>query len=562
MKPQHPAVLATAALALAASGSLIVFTAGPAQATACNNATVRYAGSTNTIYVQSGSSTFDSLLALCPGLPIVQTDPANHVWELEANITVQNGATLTIDGPGAGGDVAALRLRSLADDLPTDVVQIYADYGTLAFGSVAVTSWDDAANGPDTNYTLAAGEPSTDRARAFIKVSSYLDANSVARESTMTIDGSDFGFLGYYAAESYGVSYKGEGCDMDHLPVCAAVHVYGSETNSTFHDNYMGTYTFDSLNMVFTHDEYKNNVMYGLDTHDDSNNQVVEYDHFDYNADHGYICSQRCSGLVVEYNESDHNGLVPYTGPKPPGDDNSTPQIHGIMLHRGDTNDLIANNYVHDQPNGAGVAVFDSSGDTVRDNTIANNLYGIRLSVGAENLTVSGNQISGSAQYGVFSYQGTDAPEYTNATGRPQGNAFTGNTFTDTGSNAIKLTSSDGFTFTGNTFTGTLTKGFLISNTTGVVFNGNTVPSGLLTSASADSPQTSDFTYQSAPGPVKIQLDSDSTATFTNPAGTSYTVTTSSGSTTYVSHYTPSGGTLSLTSAQVGTGPATVTPGP
>jgi parallel beta-helix repeat protein len=297
--------------------------------------------------------------------------------------------------------------------------------------------------------------------------------------------------------------------------------------------------------------------MYGLDTHDDSNNQTVEYDHFDYNADHGYICSQRCSGLVVEYNESDHNGLVPYTGPKPPGDDNSSPQIHGIMLHRGNTDDLIADNYVHDQPNGSGVAIFDSSRDTVQNNTIDNNLYGIRLSVGAQNLTIANNTVSNSAQYGVFSYQGIDIPAYTNSTGRPQGNTFTGNTFTNTGANAIKLTSSDAFTFTGNTFSGTLTKGFLLSNTTATVFNSNTIPPGLLTAASADTPQTSDFTYQNAAGAQTIQIDSDSTAQFTDPAGTRYTVTTSSGTTTY----TPSGGTLTLTSAQIGTGVATVTPG-
>ena len=534
----------------------MVLSSGPASATACNNATVRYASSSNTIYVTAGSNTFDSLLALCPSIPIVQTDTTNHIWELEANLTIQNGATLTIDGPADGGDVATLRLRSLADDLPTDVVDLYADYGTLNFNSVAVTSWDDAAAGPDTDVNLASGEPSTDRGRAYVQVSSYLDSSNIARESTMNIANSDFGYLGYYGAESYGVSYKGEGCDMNHLSICAALHVYGSETNSTFHNNYMGTYTYDSLNMVFTHDEYDNNIMYGLDTHDDSNNQTVEYDHFDYNADHGYICSQRCSGLVIEYNESDHNGIVPYTGPKPPGDDDSNPQIHGIMLHRGDTNDVIAYNYIHDQPNGSGVAVFDSSDDTIDNNTIDNNLYGVRLSVGAENITVADNTISNSAQYGVFSYQGIDTPEYTNTTGRPEDVTFTGNTFTNTGSDAIKLTSSDDFTFTDNTFNGTLTKGFLFDNTTGVIFNGNIAPSTLLTTAEADTPQTSDFTYQNASGSLTVQIDSDSTATFTDPAGTTYTVTTSSGTTTY----TPAGGTLVLTSALIGTGVATVTP--
>jgi parallel beta-helix repeat protein len=314
--------------------------------------------------------------------------------------------------------------------------------------------------------------------------------------------------------------------------------------------------------MVFTHNSYDHNLMYGLDTHDDSNNQLVEYNHFAYNADHGYICSQRCSGLVVKYNESDHNGLVPYSGPTPSGDENSNAQIHGIMLHRGCVNDVIAENFVHDQPNGSGVAIFDSSGDTIDNNTIDNNLYGVRLSVGAQNLTVTNNTISNSAQYGVFSYQGNDTPAYTNSTGRPQNVTFTGNTFTNSGSNIFKLTGTDSFSFVNNTLNGTLTKGVLLNNAIGVILTGNTMPAGLLTSASAASPLTADFTYRNAAaGTYTIQVDSDSTAMFTDPVGTSYTVQTSSGTLSPGSAepLTPSGGILALTSAQIGTGPVTVT---
>ncbi len=40
------------------------------------------------------------------------------------------------------------------------------------------------------------------------------------------------------------------------------------------------------------------------------------------------------------------------------------------MIHRGVTNTVISGNYVHDQPNGAGIAVFDSAGNTITNNTI------------------------------------------------------------------------------------------------------------------------------------------------------------------------------------------------
>jgi len=53
--------------------------------------------------------------------------------------------------------------------------------------------------------------------------------------------------------------------------------------------------------------------------------------------------------------------MVPFTGPVP---DPAGPggQVHGIMLHRGVTNTTIKNNNVHDQPNGAGIAIFDTAG--------------------------------------------------------------------------------------------------------------------------------------------------------------------------------------------------------
>ncbi len=61
------------------------------------------------------------------------------------------------------GDVNTLRLRSLADNAKTDVSTLQANWGDIDIDSVHLTSWDDAAQTPDTVFTLPAGSAPTDR---------------------------------------------------------------------------------------------------------------------------------------------------------------------------------------------------------------------------------------------------------------------------------------------------------------------------------------------------------------------------------------------------------------
>ena len=118
--------------------------------------------------------------------------------------------------------------------------------------------------------------------------------------------------------------------------------------------------------MTFRNDTFDRNVMYGLDTHDVTTDLDVEGNHFTHNGDHGFICSQRCDSLTVVGNESAYNGEVPWPARTRPVTAQGG-QVHGIMLHRGITNTVVANNNVHDQPNGAGIAIFDTSGQTITE---------------------------------------------------------------------------------------------------------------------------------------------------------------------------------------------------
>jgi hypothetical protein len=545
--------LVAAVAATCVTASVLVFAApGAAQATACGGR-VRYASTSNTIYLQSGSATLSAIAALCPSAPLTLVDPSRRIWELRGDLVVQNGATLVLHGGAVAGDVDVLRLRSLASAAKTDVSAITAQYGQIDVNTVAVTSWDDATGTPDTHPALPAGAAPDARGRAFIRAVSFLDPDGTTpRESRMDIANSDLGYLGWYGAESYGVAYKSRGCDATHLSVCAALDVFGSETNSRFHNNYMGTYTFDAEGMNFAGNEYDHNTMYGLDPHDDSDNLTITGNHFHDNGDHGLICSQRCNGLEISHNESDHNGIPPFTFPG--DDDSSDNQVHGIMIHRGVTDTTIEDNYVHDQPNGAGIAVFDSSGDTIKNNLVVGAKHGLRYSVGATRIATLGNRVIGSSQDAVFTYQGSDAATYATRSGRPTNLSFSGNTFSGSGSNILKINDADGTTFTGNTVSGTVGSARM-QNATGTVFSGVAYPVNQLFATVGSTARRGSTRIAGATLPTKVSVDAHSGVTLTNTDHRVYDLAAP-----VPTVITAVGGTLALTSTQLGTATATITP--
>jgi len=133
-----------------------------------------------------------------------------------------------------------------------------AQHGTIDITGVKVTSWNGA--GPDTDLTVPTGGT---RGRAFVRAVSFMEG-STPRPSTMNIVDSDLGFLGYNAAESYGVSCKARGCGATTSTICDVLDVLGKQTGSTFHDNYIGTYTWGAKNMVFDHNVDTHNKSYVL----------------------------------------------------------------------------------------------------------------------------------------------------------------------------------------------------------------------------------------------------------------------------------------------------------
>jgi poly(beta-D-mannuronate) C5 epimerase len=454
---------------------------------------VRYSATSDTTYLTASGpvDTLTEIKAACPAAPMVQPSPG--VWELNSDLVVQGGATLNLSG-----DVKVLRLQSLPSGLTKDVSALIAQWGTINMNGVTVTSWN--GTGPDTDLTVPSGGT---RGRAFVRAVSFMEG-STPRESRMDIVNSDLGFLGYNAAESYGVSYKARGCGATTLAICDALDVLGKQTGSTFHDNYIGTYTWGANNMTFDGNKYIKNKYYGLDPHDDSDNLTITNNLFEDNGNHGLICSQRCDHLIIKHNTSRHNT-------------STSAETHGIMLHRGVTYATVEDNTVVDNTTGGGIVVFDSVGNSIKNNTVTGNKYGLRFSVGTRGLTVENNKVTGSLQYAVYTYKGSDAPSFTGSSGRPTGITFTGNTFNGAGAELFKIQDSDGFTFTGGSIKpGTLTKGPKFERAAGHVFGPVTMPSGTTTfTLRGTSAVKTTLAIKGTPAPaVKIDKDAYSSATF------------------------------------------------
>lgn len=211
------------------------------------------------------------------------------------------------------------------------------------------------------------------------------------------------------------------------------------------------------------------------------------------------------------------------------------------MIHRGVTNTVISGNRVWNHPHGAGIAIFDSAGNTVTGNELDGNMVGVRLSVGSARNTISHNVIRGSGKYGIFLFKGTDAPTYSTSSGRPTGNVFDTNTIDGAGADVVKFTDADGNRIAGSTASGAP---LVFVNSTDTVLQGVRLPARQQIELVGSS-----VTVAEPNAALRLTLDAASTADVTSAGGRVFT----GGPATTA---TPSGTRLHLTAA------AAITPHP
>jgi parallel beta-helix repeat protein len=461
----------------------------PAFTWACDTSHIRYSSSNNRIYIENGGicspSQIESIVvnkysSVAPGQLMEQ--PQFATWIIKAELHVQDGSTLQIHGTTIGGDTDSLLLLSENGSAPYHV-KIQAKHGNVDIRSTLVSSWDPAAQGPDTDSS---------NGRAFIHVNS-LEENGVAMESRMDVVDSEVGYLGFYDAESYGLVWKVRGGHLDPT-IYDRVEVYGDIRNSYIHHNFMGMYSYGSLGMVIDNNEVAHNESYGIDPHDDSDELVITNNDVHDNGRHGIICSRRCNNLVITGNDSYRN-------------------LHGIMLHREVIDTLVENNRSYDNAD-TGIVIFESHNNIVRNNVVTGNENGIRLSLGSYNNLIEGNTVENSTRNGLYQYGGSDAPETTN--GRPSNNVFTGNTVRNNG-RLLKIRDSDDILMESNLFEGPTDIEVFESSNIEIVNNDHFFED-LLISVSGTSEQATTASFELDQS-ATVKIGDNATLTLLNPLG-------------------------------------------
>ncbi|CAN0577198.1 unnamed protein product, partial [Ectocarpus sp. 12 AP-2014] len=135
----------------------------------------------------------------------------------------------------------------------------------------------------------------------------------------------------------------------------------------------------------------------------------VSHNEVYFNFNHGVIWSKYCHNAVVTNNHVHDNGGV------------------GIFPHFVSNNAYIAHNTV--ERNGdSGIAFLESSGGLVYNNTVRENVHGIRFSVGSRQNVVADNTFEENTGYDLYQYAGNDAVVEVDS-GNPTSNVIFANLF-------------------------------------------------------------------------------------------------------------------------------------
>lgn len=327
-------------------------------------------GNTESSQPASESITIPALAALLTdqGLANLLLDQGNRSWLLKANVVIERSARLEA--------TAATMDRLLLDSPPVAPVTVIARRGGyLRIEGIQVTSWDSTTNTVDNS--IANGR-------------SYLLALEGGR---MDVLQSEISYLGASGGEPSGLSWRKRLKDDD--PTTGAT---GRLEESKIHHNYFGMYSYEAYGLTILHNEVYENLYYGIDPHDNSQAFEVAYNKVHHNGAHGIIFSRLCVNNTIHTNEVYANAQ------------------HGIMLDRGTNNNTVRDNLIYN--NQDGIAIFQSSDNIIRNNTIRQNLRGIRINATYDetdvydgistNNQILDNQIEDSTEQGVYLYARAD----------------------------------------------------------------------------------------------------------------------------------------------------------
>jgi parallel beta-helix repeat protein len=334
--------------------------------------------------------------------------PRPGLWELDRLLVITRGATLSVAVP----QVRELRLLSDGSRFAT----IVGRHASLRFAgrtgsNLVVHSWDVTTGAPDAN--LQDGRPSVS-----IRGAGRLDAWDTSFEDLGFSEGrvsgvaitapraaprvplaveprrsraavmSPLGALQPVTLPAQPAATASSALIASATDPPVASRPTGTLVRSRFVRNMFGAYSYEARDMRWIENEFLDNMLYGLDPHDNSDRFLVQGNLAARNGRHGIIFSRFCDDNVIRRNRSFDNGW------------------HGIVIDDGNHADgpsngnVIAENEVRDNAK-VGISIDGSSSNLIVGNRIDHQLYGVRLIRRSHDNVVRSNTITRTAADGV-----------------------------------------------------------------------------------------------------------------------------------------------------------------
>lgn len=299
---------------------------------------------------------------------IEQTGPTSY--RINKSISLEGDIRLDITKP----TVERLELRSS----PNDITCLCLDEASVLIDGIEIQSYDPLTKLPDTN---------TKDGRSFVRMENgrmdilnskltHLGNNLIENSKGLAMHSTLLG------GGVYGVSWR---IPNEQLGVQIAT---GWVENSEFSHNHFGAYSFSTSGMLWRNNQFTNNVVYGLDTHDDSNNALIEGNTFAYNGGHGLILSERCNYNVVRNNLSARN------------------KLHGYMIHMDSAYNLVEQNTAYG--NVDNFVIYQSNYNSIHGNkSYQPQSSHIRISHSSNNNFLTDNQLA-AGRRGIYLYDGVN----------------------------------------------------------------------------------------------------------------------------------------------------------
>src|SRR5918994_2173959 len=367
---------------------------------------VFYDLSSRTINICGGVVSLDTINKILRD-PSLLNNTTDKIWILSANIYVLDGATLTV----GSNETKWLKINST---FPTDAYSI-TSRGNLIINDTKISSWNTTRN-----QEAALRDFNTPRG--------YI-ALLPGANGQLNITNSNLTHLGFNGGQgTWGVSYySGEGSIIEN-----------NNLSSNFRPLYFGQ---NASNILVSGNTINDNTQNGITIYGSSNINISGNEIRD-NGLQGIACLFQCNTIAAKSNGIYNNAR------------------DGIRFDKNTINSLLQYNLIHDN-NQSGIAVRNSSFNTVTSNTLNNNRVGIAIAQNSfENLLIN-NSVQNSSLYGIYFQSNSSSNKVEKnvlqnsqnggiAVNDAKNNTFSKNTISDNSDFGIRLRNASGNVMTDN----------------------------------------------------------------------------------------------------------------